>query len=105
MITDHKPLTFALATPHQICRLDFIAKFNPDICFFKGSSNAAADGLSRGEVDSVHTSSDVAMLIDFAAMTHTQQDDPYLSNLMDSSLQLYMVPLPTAAVALLCDMT
>ena len=53
IITDHKPLTFALASqskhrsPRQIRYLDFISQFTSDIRFLKGSSNAAADALSE----------------------------------------------------------
>ena len=56
VVTDHKPLMFALArqsqhhSPRQIRHLDFIAQFTSDIRFLKGSSNAAADALSRVEV-------------------------------------------------------
>ena len=59
IVTDHKPLTFALASqskhhsPRQIRHLDFIAQFTSDIRFLKGSSNAAADALSRVEVDAI----------------------------------------------------
>ena len=112
IITDHKPLTFALASqskhhsPRQIRHLDFIAQFTSDIRFLKGSSNAAADALSRVEVDAIHVLTDTASSIDYAVMARAQQDDPDLTNSADSSsLQLRAIPLPTADATLLCDMS
>ena len=109
LVTDHKPLMFALArqsqhhSPRQIRHLDFIAQFTSDIRFLKGSSNAAANALSRVEVDTLHASSNSISSIDFAAMAHAQQDDPAITD--SSSLQLRAVPLPTEDVTLLCDMS
>ena len=48
VITDHKPLTFALATqsskltPCQIRHLNFISQFPTDVCHVKGSDNPVA---------------------------------------------------------------
>ena len=100
---------FALArqsqhhSPRQIRHLDFIAQFTSDIRFLKGSSNAAADALSRVEVDTLHASSNSISSIDFASMARAQQDDPTITD--SSSLQLHAVPLPTEDVTLLCDMS
>ena len=111
VITDHKPLTFALASPskhhspRQIRHLDFISQFTSDIRFLKGSSNAAADALSRVEVDALCAPLSSTPSIDYAAMARAQQDDPDLPNSADSSLQLHQIPLPTADVTLLCDMS
>ena len=109
VVTDHKPLTFALSTPskhhspRQIRHLDFISQFTSDIKFLKGSSNAAADALSRLEVGSLHTAS--ATNIDYVAMARAQQDDHTLPQSSDSSLQLRDVPLPTVDVTIVCDMS
>ena len=111
MVTDHKPLTFALTTtkskqhsPRQICHLDFVSQFTTDIRFLQGSSNLAADALSRVEVDAIHTTP--LATIDFTAMARAQQDDPQLQNSSpDLSLQLRPVPVPTADVTLLCDVS
>ena len=93
-------------SPRQICHLDFIAQFTSDIRFLKGSSNAAADALSRVEVDAIHVLTDTASSIDYAVMARAQQDDPDLTNSADSSsLQLRAIPLPTADATLLCDMS
>ena len=109
IVTNHKPLTFALATqskqhsPRQVRHLDFVAQYTSDICYLKGLSNAAADALSRVEVDAIHTG--VTPPIDFVAMARAQQDDPQLQNHPDSSsLQFCAVPLPTVDVTFLCDM-
>ena len=61
VVTDHKPLTFAIISsykhhsPPQIRHLDFIMQFITDIRFLKGSSNAAADDLPRLKMDAIHT--------------------------------------------------
>ena len=50
--TDHKPLTFALASstersPRQTRHLSYVAEFTSDIRHVKGSANVVADALSR----------------------------------------------------------
>ena len=56
VITDHKPLTYALHSrsnthsPCQARQLDYIAQFTSDIRHLSGSANAAADTLSRMDV-------------------------------------------------------
>ena len=53
ILTDHKPLMYALATPsarhtpRQIRRLDYISQFTTDIRHVSGADNPAADALSR----------------------------------------------------------
>ena len=53
VLTDHKPLTFALnshsdrQTPRQLRHLDYISQFTTDIRHIKGMDNTAADALSR----------------------------------------------------------
>ena len=111
VITDHKPLTFALASqsknhsPRQIRHLDFISQFTSDIRFLRGTSNTAADALSRVEVDALSQPLSSTPSVDFAAMARAQQDDPDLPNSADSSLQLRQIPLPMADTTLLCDMS
>ena len=111
IVTDHKPLTFALVSqskhhsPRQIRHLDFISQFTSDIRFLKGSSNAAADALSRVEVDALCAPLSSTPSIDYAAMARAQQDDPTLSQPSKLSLDLRPVPLPTTDGTLLCDMS
>ena len=60
VITDHKPLTFALATssdkytPRQIRHLDYISQFTTDIRHTAGHNNPVADALSRNAVSAIH---------------------------------------------------
>ena len=108
VLTDHKPLTYALGvradrhSPRQIRHLDFISQFTSDIRHVKGSENAAADALSRIEVSALH-----ANTIDFQAMANAQKEDPALDQLQteSSSLDLQPIPLPFTEVTLVCDMS
>ena len=108
IVTDHKPLTFALATqpkqhsPRQVCHLNYISQFTTDIRFIQGWSNLAADVLSRLEVDAIL--SEAPPSVDFTAMAQAQLNDEIQNSTSDSSsLQLRAVPLLTADVTLLCD--
>ena len=52
LYTDHKPLTYALAStaersPRQARHLSFIAEFTSDIQYIRGKHNVVADALSR----------------------------------------------------------
>ena len=64
----------------QIRHLDFISQFTSDIRFLKGSSNAAADALSRVEVDALGAPLSSTSSVDVVAMARAQQDDPDLLN-------------------------
>ena len=92
-------------SPRQIRHLDFVSQFTIDIHFLQGSSNLAANALSRVEVDALHTPLHSILSIDFTAMARAQQDDPTLADPAGSSLQLRPVLLPTEDVTLLCDMS
>ena len=83
------------------CRL--ITQFTTDIRFLKGSSNAAADALSRLEMDAIHTGD--RQTINFTAMAQAQQEDPKLQDAQDSSLQLRADHLLTVDATLLCNMS
>ena len=60
VLTDHKPLTFALSTnsdkytPRQVRHLDYISQFTGDIRHVKGMANTVADTLSRSSVNQLH---------------------------------------------------
>ena len=101
--TDHKPLTYALQSkpdhysPREVRHLDYISQFTSDIRHISGSSNAAADALSRLEIDAL----EVSAVIDFEAIAAAQQTDEELRQLNDTSLQLVSVLLSTAATRLL----
>ena len=69
--TDHKLLTFALASttersPRQTRHLSFVAEFTSDIRHIKGSDNVVADTLSRA-VSAVNLPT-----VDFQAMARAQ---------------------------------
>ena len=105
VLTDHKPLTFALSTqsrnlsPRRERHLEFIAQFTSDIRYIKGTTNTAADALSRLDVGSLHTTSTA---IDFKAMAEAQSTDPPPEDAVPS-LTLSQVPVPTCGTTLLCD--
>ena len=112
VLTDHKPLTFALSThsdkytPRQTRHLDFISQFTADIRHVSGGANPVADALSRAPVDTLHVTQ--TPVIDFEAMAKAQSTDPELRALRNSStssLQLETVPHLSSATALTCDVS
>nr|VZI50842.1 unnamed protein product [Spirometra erinaceieuropaei] len=98
VLTDHKPLVFALRafpdrySPREIRHLDFISQFSCDIQHVHGKENVVADALSRLEMASITTDA-----IDFTLMAEAQRSDDELSQYRheDTSLRLQDVPLPT----------
>ena len=105
MLTDHKPLPFGLSSqfrnhsPRQVWHLGYIAQFTSDIRHMKGTNNAAADALSRMEVDTLHTTSSI---IDFKAMVEAQSNDLSQEG-RAPSLTLSWISVPTCDATLLCD--
>ena len=112
ILTDHKPLTYALASkperysPRQSRHLDFISQFTSDIRHIRGSDNTVADALSRFPISAVHLS-DSLPAMDFQAMAVAQAEDTDIQSLCDdSSLKLQRVPLTLSdGVTLLCDVS
>ena len=111
ILTDHKPLTYALSTPsdrhtpRQIRHLDYISQFTTDIRYVCGSSNAAADALSRITANGLQT--DKPPVIDFEEMATAQKQDAELLKLWlsSSSLTFKDVTLPTSASTIVCDIS
>ena len=109
ILTDHKPLTFALNTradsPHQACHLDYIEQFTSDVRHVKGTTNAPADALSRIELNALIDGS--PPVVNFKAMAGAQGTDQDILFLQSSSsfssLKLESVPLSTSDTAILCD--
>ena len=112
LLTDHKPLTFALTrqserlSPRQSRHLDYISQFTSDIRHIQGSHNSAADALSRiqSEANALQASS----IVDFQAMADAQQADSELQEWKSrspSSLTLTAVPLPGSSTTLICDIS
>ena len=110
VFTDHKPLTYSLSstsdryTPRQVRHLDYISQFTTNIAHITGSENPVADTLSRMEANAVTVP---PTIIDFKAIALAQTDDAELKQLTESNswLSLKTVPVPTANVTMLCDMS
>ena len=109
VLTDHKPLTFALHSnhnhsPRQLRHLEFISQFTSDIRHIKGPDNSVADALSRVETNAIHTTQPSA--VDFKDIAIEQQTDPELSRLRQtSSLKLEAMPIPCTDSTILCDVS
>ncbi|MDA8002237.1 MAG: reverse transcriptase domain-containing protein, partial [Alphaproteobacteria bacterium] len=110
LLTDHKPLTFALAkqsdclSPRQSRHLDYISQFTSDIRHIQGSHNAAADALSRIQLET--NALQTPSIIDFQAMAEAQWIDPEVQeweSRPSASLTLTAVPLPGSNTNLICD--
>ena len=108
ILTDHKPLTYALAThsdkhsSRQIRHLDFISQFTSDIRHVKGVDNPAADALSRVETNALQVPQ--SPVLDFTEMAAAQSSDPDLQT-PHSSLTLKEVPLPLSDKSIICDIS
>ena len=110
VLTDHKPLTFALNcrsdrhSPRQARQLDYICQFTSTIRHVHGRDNVVADALSRIETNTLLTGQPPN--VDFAAMAKTQATDPHIRSLQSSpssALIVEAVPLANAADPLYCD--
>ena len=110
VLTDHKPLTYALNTrsdrysPRQARHLDFISQFTSTIRHVHGMDNVVADALSRIETNALLTGTPPQ--IDFTAMASTQSTDPLIRTLQSSptsNLVVEAIPLPNSSQPLYCD--
>ena len=110
VLTDHKPLTFALNTrsdrhsPRQARHLDYISQFTSTIRFVHGLDNVVADALSRIETNAVLSGQ--PPIVDFAAMARTQVTDSQIRALQSapsSTLVVEAVPLANSSDPLYCD--
>ena len=94
VLTDHKPLIFALKTLSdrhtlcQACQLDYISQFTSTIRQVHGIHNVVADALSRIETNALLSGQPPT--VDLAAMAKTQATDPQIRALQ-SSLSLTLV--------------
>ena len=88
VLTDHKPLTFALNTrsdrhsPRQARQLDYISQFTSTIRHIHGLDNVVADALSRIETNALLSGQPPT--VDFAAMAKTQATGPQIRALQSS---------------------
>lgn len=106
--TDHKPLVYAFNakpdrySPREIRHLDFISQHSTDIRHIKGTSNSAADALSRIEINAIHTTGN----IDLRRIATDQGEDDELQQLRkSSSLDFKQVPLPGDSKSIWCDIS
>ena len=89
ILTDHKPLTFALNSrpdchsSRQARQLDFIAQFTSVIRHVQGSDNIIADALSHIETNALISGQ--PPVIDLTAMAKAQLDDPQIRALRSST--------------------
>ena len=110
VLTDHKPLTYALHTrsdrhsPRQARQLDYISQFTSSIRHIRGSDNVVADALSRIETNALLSGQ--PPVVDFVAMAKAQATDPQIRALQSSptsSLVVEAIPLANSSDPLLCD--
>ena len=110
VLTDHKPLTFALNTrsdrhsPRQARQLDYISQFTSTIRHVRGLDNVVADALSRIETNALLSGQPPT--VDFAAMAQTQATDPQIRALQSSpssTLVVDAIPLANSTTPLYCD--
>ena len=79
--TDHKPLTFALAssserwTSRQQRHLALVAEYSTDVRHVRGRDNAVADALSRIELTDQVCGSVTTQDLDLVSMAKAQQED------------------------------
>jgi hypothetical protein len=100
ILTNHKPLTFALSThsdkfsPRQVRHLDFISQFTGDIRHVSGGANAVADALSRAVVGGFQMPQPTA--IDFRALRGTDKGSgaPGTPNFLIYSSEVCSCPAP-----------
>ena len=110
--TDHKPLTFALAsssehwTSRQQRHLAVVAEYTTDVRHVHGRDNTVADALSRVELDGplVCMSAGPANL-DLLSMAQAQQEDAGVQAYRTAVTPLVLadIPIPGTATTLLCD--
>ena len=85
VLTDHKPLTYALHSrsdrhsPHQACQLDYVSQFTSTIHHVHGVDNVVADVLSRIESNALLTGQPPK--VDFTAIAEAQATDPEIHSL------------------------
>ena len=96
-------MTSMSAQTTSLSRLhDIISQFTLDIRHLPGLNNAAADTLSRMDVDALEHTSHSAW--DFHTLAAAQREDDRATAAASTSLDLQQIPLPTTDVTLLCDM-
>jgi cleavage and polyadenylation specificity factor subunit 1 len=103
LYTDHKPLTFALASladrsPRQTRHLSFISQYTTDIRHISGKQNVVADALSR--IDSVSFPS-----FDYARLALSQASSEEIADYRTSITNLKFSMLNIQGNSILCDIS
>ena len=110
VLTDHKPLTYALHShsnrhsPRQARQLDYISQFTFTIRHVHGVDNVVADALSRIESNALLNGQPPK--VDFTAIAEAQTTDPQIHSLQSSptsTLVVEAVPLTNSTLPLYCD--
>ena len=106
MLTDHKPLTFAInnmsnsKTARQTRHLSYISELTCDIRHIEGKENEAADSLSR-----MFAVTSTTTPLDFNEIARAKKNDDVLQTLRSTnrSLKLVDMILPMYADTIVCD--
>ncbi|ROT74961.1 hypothetical protein C7M84_006527 [Penaeus vannamei] len=110
ILTDHKPLTFALhsRTRRQSLReerhLDYISQFTTDIRHIRGADNEAEDVLLRVTIVAATHADDA---VDYHLVSSEQRQDASMTPLIEgqTSLSLERVKIPNSRDDLLCNVS
>ncbi len=112
--TDHKPLTFALAsssnhwTPRQQRHLALVAEYTTDIWHIHGRNNTVADALSRVELGGGQACMSAGLPdIDIFGMAQTQKSDPAVQAYRTAITRLVLadIPISDSNATILCDLS
>ena len=110
VLTDHKPLTFALNTRsdryshRKVRHLDYISQFTLNIRHVHGMDNVVADALSRVEANAILFGQPPT--VNFADIAKTQATDHQLQALKfspNSTLVVEALPIANSHHPLFCD--
>ncbi|ROT81000.1 integrase core domain protein [Penaeus vannamei] len=110
ILTDHKPLTFALhsrtrrQSPREERHLDYISQFTTDIRHIRGADNEATDALSRVTIAAATHADDA---VDYHLVSSEQRQEASMTPLIEgqTSLSLERVKIPNSRDDLLCDVS
>lgn len=106
VLTDHKPLTFALnkrttnENPRRIRHLDFISQYTTEIKYISGKENTVADTLSR--INEISTPT----LLDFSSIADAQKEDEEFNQLLalPSSKSIFKkILIPNTNKTIICE--
>lgn len=101
VLTDHKPLTFAItqsaktASPRRIRQLNFISQFTTDLQYCHGDTNTVADTLSRIETIDITAGAEV--------LANMQEHDEELRAMRKTHPNIKDIAIPNQPYTLTCD--